>query len=186
MECEQRVADHASRHHALITRPVQLDLGLTRRMVAGRVARGIFEEVHDGVYRIGGSVRTFEQDSLAACLAIGGLVGASHRAAAELFKVELPVAPIVEAVRHPTGRGVVIHRSSDLTRAQLTRVRSVPVTSPLRLLVDLGAVGPTCWVEDALDDLLGRRVISIAGRPRHARRTGRLGAQGHRPAAVGA
>ena len=167
MECEQRVADHASRHHALITRPVLLDLGLTRRMVASRVARGIFEEVHDGAYRIGGSVRTFEQNSLAACLAIGGLVGASHRAAAELFKVELPVAPIVEATveaaRHPTCRGVVIHRSADLTRAQLTRVRGVPATSPLRLLVDLGAVGPTCWVEDALDDLLGRRVISIAG-----------------------
>jgi hypothetical protein len=107
------------------------------------------------------------QDSLAACPAIGGLVGSSYRGAAALWRVELPVAPIseatVEAERHPSCRGVVIHRSADLPRAQLTRVRGVPVTSPLRRLVGLGAVGPACWVEDALDDLLGRRVISLAG-----------------------
>jgi very-short-patch-repair endonuclease len=120
---------------------------------------------------MGGSVVTFEQQALAACLAVGGLVGASHRAAAHLWGVELPEAPRVEVTvtveRHPQCPGVIVHRSTDLAPSHIFRRLGIPVTTPLRLLVDLGAVSPTTWVEDALDDLVGRRLLSVAG----ARRT---------------
>ena len=58
---------------------------------------------------------------------------------------------------------MTIHRSLDLASSHIVRRRGVPVTTPLRLLVDLGAVVPQRAVEDALDDLVGRRIVTVAG-----------------------
>ena len=48
-------------------------------------------------------------------------------------------------------RGVTIHRSTDLRVEQTTVRRRIPVTNPLRTMVDLAAVLPPDKVEDALD-----------------------------------
>ena len=65
--------------------------------------------------------------------------------------------------RLPRLAGVVVHRSTDLRDTHVTRRRAVPVTNPLRTLVDLGAVAPPWAVEDARDRALVARLLTVAG-----------------------
>jgi very-short-patch-repair endonuclease len=152
--------------HALVSTQQLHALGLTSRMIDHRVHRGQLERLHRGVYRLPGSVPTFEQRTLAACLAMSGLRAASHRTAARLWGVDPGIdTDGIEVVTTGLGSdglpGVVVHRSIDLSVDQVVVRRGVPVTTPLRLLVDLGAVAPTFAVENTLDDLVGRRLVSV-------------------------
>jgi len=167
MESDRRLATVAARQHGLLTRSQLRDSGFTDRAIDSRTEAGRLERVHRGVYRVAGSVGTFEQQVLAACLSLGGVVAASHRAAAELWGLELPDAPVCEVTR-TSGRsarlpGVVVHRGIDLVPGHIVRRRGIPVTNPLRLLVDLGAVVPAFAVEHVLDDLVGRRAVTLSG-----------------------
>lgn len=56
-----------------------------------------------------------------------------------------------------------MHRSVDLVRAHTTRRAGIPVTNPLRTMVDLGAVLDRATVEDALERGLAARLFTIAG-----------------------
>jgi very-short-patch-repair endonuclease len=158
----------ASAQHALVTTRQLRELGLTFEAIGRKVEHRQLERVHRGVYRIPGSVHTFEQTVLAACWAHGGTSAASHRCAAQLWDLDLwGCIDVVELTTTSTRShrlpGVAVHRSVDLSDEQIVSRHGVPVTSPLRLLVDLGAVVPPGSVSDALDDLVGRKVVTIAG-----------------------
>ena len=178
---ERRIATLASRQHGLITARQLTRLGISSDARVHRLAIGRLQRVHHGVYRIGGSVTTFEQRAMAGCLAVGGLVAASHRCAAELWGVDLPdVAPVELTV--PLGRsgrvpGARIHRSGDLAKGHIVMRSGIPTTNPHRLLLDLGAVVPSATVAHALDDLVGRKVVTLAGVRRFL---GDLGGRGRR------
>ena len=58
---------------------------MTARQVHDRRAAGLLVPVHQGVYRLAGSPRSWNQDVLAACMAAGPTAVASHRAAAWLW-----------------------------------------------------------------------------------------------------
>src|SRR5688572_8491233 len=73
-----------SAQHSLITREQALDRGLPSHVIQYRVASGRWERIHDGVYRLAGSVATTAQEVMAATLAAGPGAAASHRAAAAL------------------------------------------------------------------------------------------------------
>ena len=92
---------------------------------------------------------------MAACLAGGPLAVASHRSSARIWKLVGPNDDTVEiTVPYPLSprlRGVVVHRSSDLVDHQTTVRRRIPVTNPLRTMVDLAAVLSPAEVEEALD-----------------------------------
>ncbi len=167
MDADRNIAAVAARQHGLVTFTQLRASGLSERAVHARASGGRLDRIHRGVYRVGGSAPSFEQELLAACLSLGGLVAASHRAAAALWGLELPDAPVCEvtraAGRSPRLPGVVVHRGVDLVPDHVVRRRGIPVTNPLRLLVDLGAVVPGFVVENALDDLTGRRVVTFAG-----------------------
>ena len=167
MEIDRRILSRASFQHGVVTTQELRAAGLSHREVAARAEAGWLQRVHPGVYRIGGSVRTPEQAALAACRAIGGTVAASHRCAAALWGLELPEPAPVEvstgSTRSSRLPGVVVHRSGDLDEGHITRWRGVRVTKPGRTLVDLGAVVPPEVLAHAFDDLLSRRVVTIAG-----------------------
>jgi very-short-patch-repair endonuclease len=92
---------------------------------------------------------------MAACLAAGTDAVASHRAAARLWSLVEPDDDTVEITvprgRFPRLKDVIVHRSRDLVPDQTTIRRRIPVTNPLRTMVDLAAVLPPDKVEDALD-----------------------------------
>ena len=163
---EDKVAKIAADQHGLVTWEQALGAGIHRRSIDNCLARCRWQPVHEGVYRIAGAPRTWEQDLLAACLAVGGQVAVSHRAAATLagilptqfYGVELTVV----YARNPAPRDVVVHRLRDLTDRWIVEQDGIPVTSVARTLVDLGAVAPFGVVARALDRAVGRKLVTLA------------------------
>ena len=176
MEADRAVAHVARRQHGVITVDQMHDVGLTDRAIKRRADSGRFDRMQRGVYRVAGSVPTFEQTLMATCLSFTGVAAASHRAAAELWSVDLPHGPVCEVTttigRSPRLPGVVVHRGIDLVPAHILRRRGIPVTNPLRLLVDLGPSNlpsssstPSTTSSDAGSSRLGPFVPSTRALP---------------------
>jgi very-short-patch-repair endonuclease len=155
----------AAGQHSLAHRKQALELGMTARQIDERVAAGLLVPEHRGVYRLGGAPRSGEQTLLAACLAAGNGAVASHRSAGVLWAlrgVEAVEPEIIVPGRScPTLRGVRVHRTDTLDRIDVSRRARVPVTTPARTLLDLGAVAPAHVVEPALEDALMRRLVTL-------------------------
>ena len=158
---------------------------MTARQIDERVASGLLIPDQRGVYRLAGAPRSGEQAVLAACLAAGDAAVASHRSAGLLWALRGVEAAepeiIVPATRCPTLRGVLVHRTDRLDRIDVSRRRRIPVTTPARTLLDLGAVAPVEMVESALEDALMRRLVTFALLTATLER---LGGSGRRGAAV--
>ena len=152
----------ASEQHALFTSEQWRAAGLSRRQLRYRLASGVVREVHPGVYALGGAPETFEQKVLAACLSVGGV--ASHRCAARLwgfrkFEAE-PVEVLVRKDHTPARHGVTVRRTGRLDDADITVVRSIPITRRARTLLDLCDVNPRL-AEGALNGALHRRQVGV-------------------------
>jgi very-short-patch-repair endonuclease len=161
---ERKLAEQAAGQHGLITREQAAQLGLTDAALRWRCGTGSLRALHAGVYVVGGAPDTWHQRMLAGCLAAGGLAVASHRSAARLWGL-LGEDDLVElSVLRPKGprpAGVLWHRSRDLVPEHTTVRQGVPVTNPMRTLVDLGAVFRPWIVEDALDRGLSTRLFRV-------------------------
>jgi len=159
------LSELAGRQHGLITRAQASALGVSDSSVLKRSKAGSLRALHPGVYVVGGAPHTWCQRMLGACLAAGGLAVASHRSAARLWDLLAEddlVELSVQRPRAPRPRGVIWHRSRDLVPAHATVRSGVPVTNPMRTLVDLGAVVKPWVVEDALDRGLSRRLFPLS------------------------
>ncbi len=147
--------DHFVRHqYGLVTNPQLTDLGWTRHQLEHALRVGRLVRVHPGVYRTIGSPICYRQRLLAACLASGRYAVVSHRAAAHLWGLEVKQGPVeitVPYAKSPSLRGVRIHRSTDLVPQHTTARDRIPVTNPLRLLVDVGAVVPLAELATIVD-----------------------------------
>src|SRR5690242_2892648 len=76
----------AGAQHSLITTAQLLDAGLSQSEIYGHARRGLLIRVRPGVYRTAGSRPTWEQAVMAACLAAGDGMYASHRTAGRLWR----------------------------------------------------------------------------------------------------
>ena len=154
--------------HGLVTRAQVIGAGWSASGVRRRVAAGRLVVVRPGVYRLAGVPVTWEQRLLAAVLAAGPGAVASHRSAARLWGLmdDDAVEVTVLAGRRPRLPEAVVHRSGDLSQDPPVRRSGIPVTSPLRLLVDLGSVVRASVLEDVLDRALERRLVTVAGAER--------------------
>ncbi|MEX2254508.1 MAG: DUF559 domain-containing protein, partial [Acidimicrobiia bacterium] len=116
------------------------------------------------MFRIRGAPATYEQQLVAACLAVGPEAVASHRAAAIrhglLSYRERPVEITTTRLRSPERAGVIVHRLADFGSRWVTAVDGVRVTTVARTLVDLGAVARPRTVEAALDKATGRKLVT--------------------------
>jgi hypothetical protein len=158
---EQALFEIAARQHGLVARS-QIDLSDAAVLAwtkAGRLAR-----VFPAVYRIGGAPITRDQLLLASCLAAGPDAAVSHRTAThdwDLGHFPDVIEVVTPRSTWPRMRGVRVHRSHDLLPAHVTTRRGIPMTKPLRTLVDLGRSAP--WaVPDALDRGLAAKLFSFA------------------------
>lgn len=173
MQPSQRVARVARTQHGVVRRD---QLGLPEGTIDSWVQARRLERMHSGVYRVAGSVETWEQHAMAAVLAGWGVL--SHRSAARLWGLtDHDVIEIAVAAGQPRPEGVVVHRSSDLVSEHVTRRRGIPVTNPMRTLVDLGAVDK--WaVSDALERAVIARVCSVVAVERILDEVARRGRRG--------
>jgi len=153
----------AQGQYGLIHRKQALALGMSSSAIGRRLECGRWKVVLPGVYLIGAVLPTSDTLVVAACLWAGEGSVASHRSAARLWGLDLPVEPSKPEIwtpRHMSNSDVVVHRGC-VPRHQRTNVRGIPVTGVHRTLIDLGDVAGENEVEDALDSALRRRMTSI-------------------------
>ncbi len=163
---DRMAMDLAAKQHSLITHEQAREEGLSADQIQRRLNDGILVPAHVGVYRYASAPDTRAQRHLAACLAVGAVSAVSHRAAAAVHGMWLIPADFVEISvsrnRSPELAQVKVHRLADLSSRWITSVDAVPVTTPARTLVDLGAVLPLGSVSRALDRAIGRQLASLA------------------------
>ena len=135
------VWDLAARQHGVVARRQLLALGISGQTVKRRVASGRLHRVRRGVYAVGRPGLTRKGEWMAAVLCCGDEACLSHASAAALWAIrperggEIHVSVPVSADRRPAG--VVVHRRSALDRHGVTVRHGIPVTTPVRTLVDL-------------------------------------------------
>jgi hypothetical protein len=159
--------------------------GLASRHAIDRLVRaGVLDRVHRGVYRIAGHPVTYAQRVLAACLAAGPDAVASHLSAAWIWGLLHEEPDVVEiAVPRPLQyklQNVIVHRSTDLERADTTVRRGIPVTNPMRTLIDMAAVASPGTVATALRRALSSRSVAFAATEATLDRVARKGRRGVR------
>lgn len=164
MDPDRELARLAALQHGVVDRADARSVGLTDDAIHRRLRAGRLAQAHPGVYLLPGAPDTWHQRLLAACRAAGAGAVASHRAAASLWglldgeEVEVTVG----RSKGPAPQGVVVHRSRDLMPVHVTRRRAIPVTNPLRTMIDLGAVSSDDVVAEAVERGLVRRLFSVA------------------------
>ena len=164
MDATRAVALLAERQFGVISRPQAIRCGLTSSAIGRRVETGDWERLHQGVYRLGGSLRGIDQGIQAACLAAGRPVLASHTSAAHLLHLPLEDPEVEVSIAVGRGialKGVRVHRTRSLPRTDTLVVRGIPTTSVARTLIDLASVLPREKLDDLLDHVLANRLIPI-------------------------
>jgi very-short-patch-repair endonuclease len=180
---DERLEQRAERQYALFTLAQAGTCGLDPKTVYRRVSRGQYLHEQPGVFALAGAPQSWERTVLAACLSAGAEAVASHRTAARIWGLTDTSEEIVELTvprrRLPRTHGVTIHRSTDLAAEHTTVRKRIPVTNPLRTMVDLAAVLPPDELEDALDAGLAYpslfSVTAVAAMRARLARQGRTG-----------
>jgi very-short-patch-repair endonuclease/predicted transcriptional regulator of viral defense system len=150
----------AERQYGVIAVAQLYSLGLSETQVGTRVANGWLHRVHRGVYALGQRRLTSEAHWMAAALACGERAVLSHQAAAELWKLRRRrgngTKPIDVTVRSPSSRGtrpgIVLHRVPTLLPGEATFHCRIPVTTPVRTILDLATVLPCRELERAVNE----------------------------------
>lgn len=151
----------ASQHGAIGTSQLT-KLGINDSTIASWIGIGWLRRIQPRVVTVAGSPDTFEQRLAAALLAGGPEAAVSHRAAAKLWGLvdDAPLEIVVPRGQTPDIRGVIVHQTRD--PIVVSHRRGLTVTTPMRALIDLGAVVRDAEVEDALDRALASRLFSVA------------------------
>ena len=153
----------SARQHGVIARRQLLELGLSPAAINHRLASGRLHRVHRGVYAVGRPQLDRLGLWLASVLACGPKAVLSHGAAAALWEirpwraghVEISV-PLHVCRSRP---GLIVHRRSSLTEPDLSRRHQIPVTSPLRTLVDLAPRLTVKQLEAAINEADKRGLV---------------------------
>ncbi len=154
---EVAVVRRARQQAGLITRSQAHQLGLSDRMIRGRLDRGSWTALRPGIYVVGAVPGSWEQSVLGACLASGSDAFASHRTGLRLWGFvdrSGPIELLVDGRRRVRVARVQVHRSILFPAVDQTTLRGIPVTTISRTLVDGSAkqdprtVGQ--WIDQAM------------------------------------
>lgn len=135
----------ARRQHGVVTRRQLAELGLTKHGIDHRVARGRLHPVRRGIYAVGRPELTEEGRWMAAVLVAGGpgVAALSCSSAAALFRIGVEHAAGIEVTRLSVDpmrlKGITVHRRPGLKPGWFVHHDGIPVTSPVRTLLDLAA-----------------------------------------------
>jgi Transcriptional regulator, AbiEi antitoxin len=164
MDPDQAVSARARLQHGLITRAQARELGISDDAVDWRMKNGVWQRVHRGVLRLPGAPVTWQQNVMAACLAIPGAT-ASHRAAAGLWEIpEVAIRPEITILEHSAIRldGVDMHRAERLDRRDRVWRGHIPVTSLPRTVIDLSSTLRPDQVEAVVRHVLAKRRVPLS------------------------
>jgi hypothetical protein len=121
--------------------------------------------VRHHVYRVAGAPQTTEQEILTAVLAAGDGAFASHEIACSMWELPLPGIAQVEVTtvleRCPRLDGVRVHRSGLLEDLDMCVLRSIPVSSVDRAVIELSSRFDVTTLGRVTDEALRRRLTTI-------------------------
>jgi hypothetical protein len=166
--------------HGLILRGQLRLLGVSWEEERRQLDRSEWELVSPTVLRLAESRRTPEQALMAACLAGGLTAVASHESAAWLWAIgPLPGRHAITVTRGASARvrEASVHRPKDYPQHVLVR-EGIPLTNPLRTLVDLGSVVSGDRLHEAVDRALASKLVTIEAIEAELARLGRRGRGG--------
>lgn len=151
--------------YGLISRTQLLALGMTGQAVDHRLAVGRLRRLHPGIYAVGGAYDSWEQRTFAASMAAGEGALLSHDAAGRFWRLD-GIRTDHPHVLIPHDRrlrlsGVRVHRTRTLEPGDVNRRSGFALTSPVRTLIDLAGSIERERLEDALDDALRRRIVTL-------------------------
>lgn len=159
------ISDLAAEQHGAIARHQLAALGIPPRTIRYWGARGRLVSATADVYVVGGTPSTWRQRLMVAVLSQGPRAVASHRAAAQLWRLidGADPRPEVTAPRHlRRHRDVIVHESNRLPIDHVTRVDGVPATSVARTLIDVCAVLRPSQASLVYDAAVRRRLVTPA------------------------
>ena len=138
--------------------------GISDDAVDRLVANGRLIKKHRGVFAVGHDAPapvTAETEALLAC---GAHAVLSHHTAARLVKIldpdHHPIHVTIRGRFGPRPHGVQVHRTTRLNRTEVRIVEGLPVTSPLRTLLDLACVVDIRTLERAVEEAITLRLTS--------------------------
>jgi very-short-patch-repair endonuclease len=138
-----RLWELAERQHGVVARRQLLDLGFHPQAIKHRLTTGRLHPVWRGVYAVGRPQVTGHGRWMAAVLACGPHAVLSHGSAAALWEIGHEWRGLIDVSVHARGTrcrtGIAIHRRAALAAQDLTEHSGIPVTAPIRTLVDLAA-----------------------------------------------
>src|SRR6266540_4096816 len=159
-----RLLAFAADHHAVFRGNHARLCGLTDRQISGRIALGLWHRVYEDSYIAAGAPLTWKGALLAACWAGGFRAAASHRSAAALWGLAGGRRSVVEITcprwRRAKQHGLVVHETRVFEGIDIADIEGIPVTTPERTLLDLGAVCHESVVEMALDNAENRGLVT--------------------------
>jgi very-short-patch-repair endonuclease len=170
----------AARQHGVVTRAQMRRSGLTDASIRWRVGAGTLELVVNGVYRVGGATRSWEQRLAAACLWGGPGACASHRAAGALWGFEgFSPGPVeISTLKQNRARlPFKVHRTQ-VDPAMVTAKLGIPVTNAFRTVLDLVNLVDEHRGNQLLDEALRKGLVSMEALWRFVRRESRPGRRG--------
>jgi hypothetical protein len=154
-DLDQELARLASCQHGIFTGKHARSIGLSERQIDHRIRTGQWRRLFNYAFHIGGAPVTWKGLLLAACWAGGFRAVASHRSAAALYGWAGGREAIAEIMcprwRRARHRQVEVHETKVLEALDVSFVEGIPVTTPERTLLDLGAVCSPTVVLMALD-----------------------------------
>ena len=131
--------------HGVVARRQLLALGFSPKAISHRVSRGRLRPVLRGVYAVGGAELSREGRWMAAVLACGEGAFLTHSSAGALYGIceERRIEVGVRGRRNSRRESLRVRERLSLPGGDVGALRRIPVTSPVRTLVDLATMhGP--------------------------------------------
>jgi very-short-patch-repair endonuclease len=172
------IARIAERQHGVVARRQLVDLGMGRRAIGNRLARGRLHAVHRGVYAVGHRRLTAHGRWSAAVLAAGAGAALSHRSAGFLWGMLRSAPGVVEVTvpRRVRVRSAILPHRASIRVDEVTSRDGIPVTTVPRTLLDLAGVLARHRLERAMEEVEARRLTDPLALSdlivRHPRRRG--------------
>jgi very-short-patch-repair endonuclease len=159
---DRRIAMLATRQDGIVDRRQLIALGLSAAAIDHRVRTARLIVIHRGVYAVGHASLSERATLRAALIAAGPTAAHSHRTAAARWKLAPSMPPFVEITVTRKGprsrRGLRIHES--LRPPDIRILDSMPLTAPLRTLVDLAPTQPRSQLERMCAEALVLKLVS--------------------------
>ena len=141
---DRAIAGIAASQHGVVTRAQLLGAGLSRKAIQHRLDKHRLHPIHRGVYLDGHPIPPPLALEMAAVHAYGDGAVISHESAAAIWRIRAqPGGPIHITLPSRCNRsrpGIRVHLTRALRANEVRTHRGIPLTAPIRTLIDLASV----------------------------------------------